>query len=176
MKLTVAGQPRELDVEIVSREGGEIRATVDGKSVVAQLEPLTDGGAILTVDGRRYRAFGGRRKGSILVTLGPRSFEFVPADESPRRRRGGLTTPEVTAPMPGKVLKVLVSEGDAVEAGQALVVLEAMKMETTLAAESPAVVRRVRVIRGQMVDHGAVLIELSPPAGPSAPESAAPDH
>ena len=77
--------------------------------------------------------------------------------------------------MPGKVLRVPVREGDAVVAGQTLVVLEAMKMETALAAESDAVVKRVLVAPGQMVDHGALLIELSPPAAnPSKRESGSP--
>ena len=74
--------------------------------------------------------------------------------------------------MPGKVLKVLVRDGDLVEAGQPLVVIEAMKMETTLAAESAAIVKQVRVEEGQTVDHGAVLIELSPPPASSDRESA----
>ena len=74
--------------------------------------------------------------------------------------------------MPGKVLKVLVRDGDLVEAGQPLVVIEAMKMETTLAAESAAMVKQVRVEEGQTVDHGAVLIELSPPPASSDRESA----
>jgi biotin carboxyl carrier protein len=70
---------------------------------------------------------------------------------------------------------VLVREGDAVVAGQALVVLEAMKMETALAAESEALVKRVLVAPGQMVDHGALLIELTPPApNPSKRESGSP--
>src|SRR5262249_61452925 len=89
-------------------------------------------------------------------------------------RRGGRGA-EVTAPMPGKVLRVLVEEGEPVVAGQPLVVLEAMKMETALAAESDAVVKRVLVAPGQMVDHGARLIELSPPAAnPSAREPGSP--
>jgi biotin carboxyl carrier protein len=77
--------------------------------------------------------------------------------------------------MPGKVLRVLVKNGEAVVAGQPLVVLEAMKMETALAAESEAIVKRVVAAPGQMVDHGALLIELSPPvANPSARESGSP--
>jgi biotin carboxyl carrier protein len=47
-----------------------------------------------------------------------------------------------------------------------------MKMETTLAAETTAVIKHVRVAAGETVDHGAVLIELSPPPASSAPESA----
>jgi biotin carboxyl carrier protein len=65
----------------------------------------------------------------------------------------------------------LVKDGDLVEAGQPLVVIEAMKMETALAAESAALVKRVLVVEGQTVDHGAVLIELSPPPVSSAAQS-----
>jgi biotin carboxyl carrier protein len=68
----------------------------------------------------------------------------------------------------------LVAEGATVAAGEPLIVLEAMKMETTLYAESGAVVKKVRAEPGAMVDHGTVLLELSP-ADSSKPESAARD-
>jgi acetyl/propionyl-CoA carboxylase alpha subunit len=66
----------------------------------------------------------------------------------------------VTAPMPGTVIKVLVAPGDHVQARQALLVLEAMKMETPLTAPYDAVVRTVNVAEGDRVAGGAVLIEL----------------
>ena len=59
-----------------------------------------------------------------------------------------------------KVLQVLVELGQTVAAGDGLVVVEAMKMEHRIAAEADAVVRAVHVSAGQMVDGGAVLIEL----------------
>ena len=68
--------------------------------------------------------------------------------------------PKVVAPMPGKVLQVLVERGQTVAAGDGLVVVEAMKMEHRIAAEADAVVRAVHVAAGQMVDGGSVLIEL----------------
>ena len=67
---------------------------------------------------------------------------------------------EVTAPMPGTVIKVLVANGDEVQARQPLLVLEAMKMETPLTAPYDAVVRKVHVAEGDQVAGGAVLIEL----------------
>jgi acetyl/propionyl-CoA carboxylase alpha subunit len=67
---------------------------------------------------------------------------------------------EVTAPMPGTVIKVLVAPGDQVQARQALLVLEAMKMETPLTAPYDAVVRNVNVAEGDRVAGGAILIEL----------------
>ena len=62
--------------------------------------------------------------------------------------------------MPGTVIRVVVAEGDRVEARQPLVVLEAMKMETPLVSPYAAVVRRVHVAEGDQVTGGAVLVEL----------------
>ena len=67
---------------------------------------------------------------------------------------------ELTAPMPGTVIKVLVAPGDQVHARQPLVLLEAMKMETPLTAPYDAVVRSVHVAEGDRVAGGAVLVEL----------------
>jgi acetyl/propionyl-CoA carboxylase alpha subunit len=67
----------------------------------------------------------------------------------------------LTAPMPGTVIRVVVAEGDRVEARQALVVLEAMKMETPIVAPYEAVVRAIHVAEGDRVAGGAVLVELA---------------
>ncbi len=64
------------------------------------------------------------------------------------------------APIPGKVVAVKVAEGDRVEPGQPLVVLEAMKMENELAAEREGTVSRVHVEPGMAVEAGMVLVEL----------------
>ncbi len=162
MKLTRAGDLREIDAEVISRDGSTIRVRIGDRQLASEFTPNADGGGILTIDGRCYPVFGARRKDSILVSVGPASFEFKPAEAASRRRARGLAAAEIIAPMPGKVLSVMGRDGDLVEAGLALVVIEAMKMETTLAAESAATVKHVRVEEGQMVDHGAVLIELSP--------------
>jgi acetyl/propionyl-CoA carboxylase alpha subunit len=67
----------------------------------------------------------------------------------------------LTAPMPGTVIRVVVAEGDRVEARQPLVVLEAMKMETPIVAPYEAVVRAIHVAEGDRVAGGAVLVELA---------------
>lgn len=171
MKLKRSGDPREFEIEIISRDGGIIRVRIDGEEIVGKFSPNAGGGGILEIGASRYRVFAARRKESIAVSVGPASFEFKSSEDSSRRRVGGLAAPEITAPMPGKVLSVLVQDGDMVAAGEPLIVIEAMKMETTLSAESAAVVKHVRVATGQTVDHGTVLIELSPPPAASAPKS-----
>ncbi len=69
------------------------------------------------------------------------------------------------APMPGRVTQVLVTEGQPVEKGAALVVLEAMKMEQTLSASEAGTVVAVRCAEGEQVEAGAVLVELEAAEG-----------
>jgi 3-methylcrotonyl-CoA carboxylase alpha subunit len=159
------------DVELLARDGSNIRLRIGEDELAATVEMMGDGSAMIQVAGRRLRACGVRRRNSILVAVGPGHFEFVAAENRGRRHGRGLAVPEVTAPMPGKVLKVLVEVGQTVEPGQPLIVLEAMKMETTLYAESAATIGKLSAGAGDMVDHGAVLIELTPVATSSANES-----
>jgi biotin carboxyl carrier protein len=172
MKLKLVGDAREFEVEIRAQEGSLIRATINGEEAIAQVE-RTAGATVLRFDGHSVGVFMAKRRDSILVAAGPSQFEFIPLEATGRRRAHGLAAHEITAPMPGKVLKILVSEQQKVDAGTPLLTLEAMKMETTLYAEEPALIGKIRVSPSQMVDHGALLMELSPPAS-AAPSTREP--
>ena len=67
----------------------------------------------------------------------------------------------LTAPMPGRVVQVLVSSGDAVRQGQPMMVVEAMKMEHTIAAPRDGIVAAVHFAPGDLVEEGAELIALA---------------
>jgi len=67
---------------------------------------------------------------------------------------------EIKAPMPGKVLQVLVKSGDDIKSGESLLILEAMKMENVIKAPHDLKVKEVKVVLNQAVDKGAVLIKL----------------
>jgi excisionase family DNA binding protein len=75
-----------------------------------------------------------------------------------QRQESGASS--VTAPMPGTIVGMRVREGDAVEAGQVLVILEAMKMENTVTAPAAGTVARVAVEPGRQVGRGEILVEL----------------
>jgi biotin carboxyl carrier protein len=67
---------------------------------------------------------------------------------------------EVVAPMPGKVLQLKVKEGDSVKEGDALLILEAMKMENEIVANASGNIKKVNVAANDMVDTGAVLLVI----------------
>jgi len=67
---------------------------------------------------------------------------------------------EVVAPMPGKVLQLKVKEGDSVKEGDALLILEAMKMENEIVANTSGNIKKVNVAANDMVDTGAVLLVI----------------
>jgi len=167
IKLRQPGEPHEFEVEILNQKDGEIEARIDGDEIRAVLENRA-GSLSLKVGDHAARVNVSRGRNSILVAVGPAQFEFAPVETSGRRRAQGLSAHEIAAPLPGKVLKILVEEGQLVEHGTPLIVLEAMKMETTLAAENRAVIANIHAAVGAMVDHGAVLIELSPPPASSS--------
>jgi biotin carboxyl carrier protein len=115
----------------------------------------------LLVDGRVVRAVVAREAERVLVAVGAHAHRFLigPAEA----RRGAIAAAGsglVTAPMPGKIVAVLVHAGDVVAAGQPVAVLEAMKMESTLTAEIAGTVAQVHVEAGATVDGGAVLVEI----------------
>ena len=94
----------------------------------------------------------------------------LPSLAPPRRRRHGGATAgggshRVVAPMPGRVVKVLVATGEHVTERQPLVVIEAMKMQNELRAAGTGVVGTVHAVEGALVDAGAPLIDVLPDTG-----------
>jgi acetyl-CoA/propionyl-CoA carboxylase biotin carboxyl carrier protein len=111
------------------------------------------------VNGRRYRVKLWVPDTGVVVPAGGGAAARAAA---PKRARaaagsGGSGTGEVTVPMQGTIVKVLVAVGDAVEVGQAICVLEAMKMENNITAEKAGTVKEIRVEPGQTVGGGDVV-------------------
>ena len=96
---------------------------------------------------------------AVWVTLDGHTRRFERSRERAQAEEGhgGFT-----APMPGKVIAVEVEEGETVEQGRTLVIMEAMKMEHRIEAPSPGRVSALHCREGEVVAQGTILIELSP--------------
>ncbi len=124
-----------------------------------------DRGRIVALLGERRIAGRGALEGDdIEVEFGGRTYRFAPA--APPRldvaagKKGSHTKGTVTAPMPGKIVKVVVGEGDTVAERDLLVILEAMKMEHRIEAPHAGVVRSIAIAPGALVASGAQLLEI----------------
>jgi acetyl/propionyl-CoA carboxylase alpha subunit len=84
----------------------------------------------------------------------------LPSSDGAHEHGAGREQSSLTAPMPGTVIRVLVAEGETVQPRQALLVLEAMKMETPITSPYEATVQKVHVAEGDRVEGGALLLEL----------------
>ena len=157
------------EVEVVV-EGDAVE--VDGVRVSARLLAGPDDAPVaLELDGATHALVPGlRSEGRRTLYLDGRPHAVVTETERERRVRemkgvaGGAAGPRpLKAPMPGLVVKVEVEVGQAVTAGQGLVIVEAMKMENELEAEVDGVVARVLVEPGQAVEKDEVLVDFEAP-------------
>ena len=143
------------------RRDGAFAVTVgDGEPSVVVVHDVGDGHVDMAVDGLRstHRVIGGGPTWTVQGGGAEAVLEEVARFVDPAE----LDVPGgQTAPMPGKVLALLVAEGDTVNEGQALVVMEAMKMEHTITAPARGVVTEVRCTVGDQVDNGQVLVVVS---------------
>ncbi len=169
--LVVDGEPVRLLVErdgdawIVRGEaaagGGPGDAASEQRLALTVMEP---GVVRMTVGDRAYliRAVEAGAKRALHVDGHTLEYEVAPPVGS-RSARVRAAERDLTAPMPGVVTQVLVHDGEAVTAGQALVIVEAMKMEHVVRALRAGIVKAVRVRQGEQVESGAVVAEMGPP-------------
>ncbi|WP_341704093.1 acetyl/propionyl/methylcrotonyl-CoA carboxylase subunit alpha [Ferrovibrio sp.] len=155
---------RDRDTDVTCRveylDGGALRIFGLEHAVVAEGELAADGTLDAVLDGRRVRA-GIVRQGEELVVLLPghtHKLTVVDPRQAGEGEEGG--SGQLNAPMPGKIVQVLVEEGAAVEKGQPLMVLEAMKMEHTIAAPAAGKVAKIGFRAGDQVPEGATLLSL----------------
>ena len=114
----------------------------------------------ITVNGSSYAVEVEEVGGSAApVAAAPRAAAPAPA-AAPAAKAAGAGEHAINAPMPGKILKVLVKEGQQVKAGENMMMLEAMKMQNEILADADATVKAVNVSEGQTVKAGDSLIIL----------------
>lgn len=167
---------REREVDLVEDAKGRCVVAVDGEIVEADVVAHATSGAAasIRVDGKQVELWlepqhsrvGGVRTATSdygVIANGRRFFAKV---ESERSRIQAASKPKsggegaVRSPMPGRIVRLLVAEGDEVAAGHPVIVVEAMKMENELAAGRAGKVTKIHVATGATVESGALLVEV----------------
>lgn len=163
-EVRISGKTRVVEF---ARSGDGWQAKLDGEAGVADVVETAPNAFSILVSGQSHQiCVVPSSEGPLELQTG--GFEFSAEVIDPRswsgRRHGGAEAEgrqQIAAPMPGKVVRLLVKAGDAVEAGQGLLVVEAMKMQNEIRSPKRGTVERVLVAEGQAVNAGEVLCVVS---------------
>jgi biotin carboxyl carrier protein len=151
-------------IEIEEIQKSVYRVAVDGNEFLVDGKKTGRTNYSLIVDNRSFEIEVDHREDEYRVLVDGRNYHVHLVDER-RMLVGGSQSgvqlqgrQKVSVPMPGKVVAVLVSEGDKVEKGQGLVIVEAMKMENEVHSPTAGEVKEIKVKPGDTVEGGAVLV------------------
>ncbi|MBM3296969.1 MAG: acetyl-CoA carboxylase biotin carboxyl carrier protein subunit [Candidatus Aminicenantes bacterium] len=154
------------DKEKIAVEPGKGAIKVIGPEGALELDArrISDNCLSLLHDGRSHQVFHARDKERLLLWVDGEAFEVrePSEDEGGRRAEEGVRQGlwRIASPMPGKVIKVVVAEGDKVRKNQTLAVVEAMKMENELKAPGDGTVKKVHASAGDLVDTNNPILEV----------------
>lgn len=163
LEVRIGGEARAVELR---RAGNSWECMLEGTARAVDAVEVAPGVFSLLLDGQSLTVHVERVADAYRVHA--RGADVIAAVENPRRwtgRSGGALgragRQEVAAPMPGKIVRVLVGEGQAVEAQQGLVVVEAMKMQNEIPSPQAGVVEKVCVREGDTVEHGETLVVVA---------------
>lgn len=154
-----------------ARPSSTSKICFDGETLLADREEIAPGVYSILIDGRSYEAQVSKRAGDsegasspYVVTVGLRNYLVEIRDPRRWKREGSGVRDEgpqeIVAPMPGKIVRVLVSENQEVMGGQGLLVIEAMKMQNEIRAPRAGRVERIYAQEGTGVEAGFRLLRL----------------
>jgi acetyl/propionyl-CoA carboxylase alpha subunit len=160
LHIQIDGRTRR--IELPQDLSGVIECSIDGELKQLDVQMLSPGVLSLVVDGHAYRCILDEGPAGRAVLLDGKRFPYALDDpRSLRSRRGAAADAggprPIKAPMPGRVVRILVSANDTVEAQQGILVIEAMKMQNEMKSPKAGNVVRIAVAVGDTVQAGQVL-------------------
>lgn len=155
------------DVTLVGKEGNKVQLTIDGKPIEVDIVMAENGNCSILHNGNSFnaglvRGDGGKNYDISILT---RAFHVDIVDTQAKylhTRRGADEKQDnkIVAPMPGKVVGIPVGVGDRLAAGDIVIVLEAMKMQSNYKVSADCIVKNILVAEGESVNANQVLVEL----------------
>ena len=172
MKYTVEIDKALVPVDVQRMSTGQYRLQI-GESEARIVDAQVSGDLVHILSGpKSYSVVLGQRGQSHQAHVNGAISQLAVLDSRTARRRaqeraGGSATGAATvrSPMPGRIVSILVSEGERVSQGQGVIIVEAMKMENELRAEISGTATKIHVKADDRVDGGAILISIEPEGG-----------
>tara|TARA_B100000579_G_scaffold225699_1_gene184845 strand:+ start:143 stop:706 length:564 start_codon:yes stop_codon:yes gene_type:complete len=165
-RFVVLDDGEEISVEIELSESGDLRYKVGEETGEAHIHRAHQGKALLLkFEGEILAARVASEKENFHISTREHDFSCQVFPESrflsaKIQGQGGSAQGSVTAQMPGRVVRIMVSEGELVEKGQGVLCLEAMKMENEVRAGISGTVKAILVREGTDVESGAIMVEI----------------
>ncbi len=132
---------------------------INGENYKAKIIEYKGNEIIVEVNGIEYGVeLAVEKKEKIQLVRSAKSASSLPAMATPQK--AVVSAGAVVAPIPGLVMKILVHEGDAINAGDNIIILEAMKMESEIASTATGTIKKILIKEGQSVQEGEALIEV----------------
>ena len=170
MEMRVVMEEEDLTFEILRIAGDRYHCSIGGREILAERRSIAAHYIEMAVDGQQHSFYiSTDNKGKGYVSQGGFVYNISRPDVLPAHEEilgsfdeaGGGAIGNIISPMPGKVIKIGVSEGDTVEKGQSLLIVEAMKMENHITAPFNGKVEKINIKTGDMVDGNKNLIILT---------------
>jgi biotin carboxyl carrier protein len=165
MKLKAEVDAETYDIEL-EREGERLRARVNAREYDLEFSEPEQGVFLLKNDGKIYEA-AVSPTANDHISVRVRNTEFEVAITDPKRLRGSAAVgedasgkAEIRTAMPGKVVRILKAVGDAVQKGDGVIVVEAMKMQNEMRSPKDGTISDIKVVEGETVSSGDVLVVI----------------
>lgn len=162
-QFTIDGVEKIMAVE---KKGDTYTFVIGGATYAVSASPLSNGTFSFFVNDRSNVAVISRAERGITIGLGSETYHLESADDDDQPgagHAGGDGNGSVESPMPGTIVAIKVAEGDTVTSGQAVVVIESMKMQNEISASIDGTVKKVACSVGDQVGLGDLLVEIEPP-------------
>ncbi len=157
---------RSAQVELLSRDGNKITVSIDGKTYEADVVMVEEGVYSILIDNRSHNIELIRTESkNFVVNTYSRSYDIEIIDAASkylksRRRDHGHEENVISSPMPGKVVKILVKEGDQVKAGDTVIIISAMKMESEYKVKKDRLIKEIKVKEGDTIQSNQPLVVI----------------
>jgi biotin carboxyl carrier protein len=160
------GKPQNFQIEIGRGKDGALACKVNGKAITTPDARFNERDVLSLVLGNEsYEVRHDAIASAPRVVIGGQSFAYEvrdPRSLGARRAKAASSDgpKKIKAPMPGKVVRIVAAEGTQVEAGQGVIVIEAMKMQNELKSPKAGVVKKIHAAEGVTVNAGDALAEI----------------